>query len=293
MQAVRAPWTSASFLLYAGGIAILLAMVVFLGQLGSDYRQPAFVGWSALVLVALIGGTIAARVVGRPLTAGLLGLSATVAFVVLVGSLEDWFGWLANTNSPFQGFHVGNLLLELVAVVAALAARRILRFPLLVLPAAIAAWFFVTDLVSNGGNWSTTVTLLYGLVLLLVGLGVDRVYGFWVHVVAGLTIGVALLTFWHTSDTDWMLVGLASLAYVALAGGLGRSSYAVFGAFGLFLTTTHFAVKWFVPFTISFLGEEQREDHPYAAILMYAGYGLVLMLLGIWLARRRGAPEPV
>ena len=67
-----------------------------------------------------------------------------------------------------------------------------------------------------------------------VGVGVDRVYGFWVHVVAGLTIGGALLWFSHSSDTDWVLIGLASLVYVAIASGLGRSSYAVLGAIGLF-----------------------------------------------------------
>ena len=65
-------------------------------------------------------------------------------------------------------------------------------------------------------------------------------------------------------------------------------------AIGLFLSTTHWVFKWFTPpFVPFFFGYEgQRESHPWAAALTYAGYGLVLMLLGLWVARRRGMAEP-
>src|SRR5438876_7457571 len=39
-------------------------------------------------------------------------------------------------------------------------ALRIFRFPLLVFIAVAALWFFVTDVLSGGGNWSATVTLV-------------------------------------------------------------------------------------------------------------------------------------
>jgi hypothetical protein len=106
-------------------------------------------------------------------------------------------------------------------------------------------------------------------------------------------MGEAFLWFWHSSTTDWLLIALASLVYVALASGLGRSSYAVLAAIGLFLSTTHFVFKWFAtPFVPFFRSEEPPAGHPWAAALMYAGYGLVLMLLGLWLAHRRGMAEP-
>jgi len=294
VQAVRAPWTSASFLLYAGGLAILFATGGLLASLGGDYREVAFVGWSALVVVVLGGLAFGARSSGRPLVAGLFSTSAVVALAVLVGALEEWLGWLADSNSPFGGFHVSHFLIELVLSFAALAALRRFHFPLLVLIATAASWFFVTDVLSSGGDWSATVTLVFGIALMLIGLGVDRVYGFWVHVVAGLTMGGAVLWFWHSSDTDWILIALASLVYVAIASGLGRSSYAVLAAIGLFLSTTHWVFKWFTPpFVPFFFGYEgQRESHPWAAALTYAGYGLVLMLLGLWVARRRGMAEP-
>jgi hypothetical protein len=152
----------------------------------------------------------------------------------------------------------------------------------------------VTDVLSSGGDWSATVTLVFGLMAMLVGVSADRVYGFWVHVVAGLTIGGALLSFSHTSDTDWILIGLASLLYVVIASGLGRSSYAVLAAVGLLLTTTHFVDKWFVTPFIPFISgfDSSGSSQAWAAALMYAGYGLVLMLLGLWLARQRGLVEP-
>jgi Flp pilus assembly protein protease CpaA len=127
---------------------------------------------------------------------------------------------------------------------------------------------------------------------MLVGIGVDRVYGFWVQVVAGLTIGGALLTFWHSSDLDWILVALASCVYVLIASGLGRSSYAVLAAIGLFLTTTHFVLKWFGPKDVGFFSASEP-GRPWAAALSYSVYGLVLMLIGLWLARRWPPAEPL
>ncbi len=296
MNAVRAPWSSASFLLYAGGIVILISMAGLLIVLGDDYGDAAFAGWSALVLAILVGLAFGARAAGRRITAGLFALSAVIALTVFVGALEAWFGWLADTDSPFSGFHLDHFLVELTLLVAALVGVRIFHFPLLVLLATVAAWFFVADLLSNGGNWSTTVTLLFGLVAMLVGVALDRVYGFWVHVVAGLTIGGALLQFWHTSTFEWILIGIVSLAFLLVGSRLERSSYAVLAAVGLFLTTTYFVGKWFLSPSDLILpapdGAGGNND-PWAAALSYAVYGFALMLIGLWLARRRTPAEPL
>jgi hypothetical protein len=271
VQAVRAPWTSASFLLYTGGIVIAVSAGVLLAVLADDYGSAAFVGWTALVVLVLGALAFGARAGERPLAAGLFALSAVIALAVLVGAIEEWFGWLARTNAPFAGFHVSHFVVELTLIAGAVAARHVFRFPLLVLISTASTWFFVTDLLSNGGNWSAVVTLLFGLVAMLVGIGVDRVYGFWVQVVAGLTIGGALLTFWHSSDLDWILIALASCAYVLIASGLGRSSYAVLAAIGLFLTTTHFVLKWFGPKDVGFFSASEP-GRPWAAALSYSVY---------------------
>lgn len=293
MQAVRAPWTSSSFLLYAGGLTILASAVALLMTLTADYSDPAFVGWSALVLGVLAFFAASLRRAGRPIAAGLFALSAIPAFTIFLGALEDWFGWLpGSSESPLGGFHVGVLAIEVLTLVAALFALRVFHFALLVAIIAGVGWYFVTDVLSSGGNWSATVTLGVGVILMLIGLGVNPVYGFWVQVVAGLTIGGALLYFWHSSDTDWILIGIAALVYVVIASGLGRSSYAVLGAFGLFLTTTHFVDKWLASTPLPFFSDGSSNDRPWARALVYAGYGAVLMLLGLWIARRRQPAEP-
>ena len=63
---LRASWSSASFLLYAGGIVILIATGVLLGALGGEYGDAAFAGWSILVFVVLGDLAVAARRLGRP-----------------------------------------------------------------------------------------------------------------------------------------------------------------------------------------------------------------------------------
>src|SRR5206468_7390874 len=121
----------------------------------------------------------------------------------------------------------------LLTLIAALMAIRIFRFPLIVFIAAGFSWLFVTDLVSSGGNWSATVTLLVGIALVFRGLALDggdsRPYGFWVHVVAGLTIGGALIYFWHKSNFDWALIIITALVFMAVGGAIRRSSYGVLG----------------------------------------------------------------
>ena len=61
---------------------------------------------------------------------------------------------------------------------------------------------------------------------------------------------------------------------------------------GLFLTTTHFVLKWFGPKDVGFFSASEP-GRPWAAALSYTVYGLVLILIGLWLARRRPPAEPL
>jgi hypothetical protein len=313
VSAVRAAWSSASFLIYAGGLTLLFALVWLLIVLGEDYRDAAFVGWSALLVAILAVAAAATRRAGHSLVAGLLALSAVVAITIFVGALEDWFGWLDDFgDSPFSGFRPAFLFLELVAAAASLVALSIFRFPLLVAPAVGAGSFFVIDLLSGGGNWSAIVSIGVGLLLLLIGLGVDgdpetQPYGLWIHVASGFAIGAGLLWFFHEGDLDWILIGLASLGYILLGDRLLRSSWVVLGAWALLQTTTHFVEKWstttdlfpflyFVPFFLfsSFdLFGDEGGGREWLGPLLYAAYALMLVAMGVWLARRRRAlPAP-
>jgi hypothetical protein len=305
MNAVRVPWSHASFLAYAGGITILIAVLAFLSVESREHASGAFVGLSVLVVGVLVLLSLLFKRTGRLLTAGLYGLSAVAAFVVFFGALLNWFGWLPHgTNSPFGGFHFWLLVLELAAVVAAAVALRTFHFALLVFVVAATAWFFVTDLLSSGGDWSAIVTIIYGVVLLGIAASVDgggsKVYGFWLHVVAGVTIGGGLLWFFHKSDFDWILIAAVALAYIALGDRLSRSSWVVLAAWGGLQVTTHFAEKWadvqflaFFPFGLVFLpffglsSGYASHPKPWLAALAYAILGLVFIAIAQLIARRR------
>jgi hypothetical protein len=301
VNAVRAAWSNASFLVYVGGLTILFGTLAFLDTQSEGHGHAGFVLWSALILVVVGLLAFIALGTGHPVTAGLLALSTVAAVVVFLGSLFDWFGWLPDNSEPgFRGFHFWLLVLELVTVLAALVALAIFRFPLLVFAAAAAGWFFTTDLLSNGGDWSAIVTIIYGVVIFLVALLVDagesRPFGLWLHVVAGATIGGGLLWFFHDGDWEWILIAAVALAYIALGDRLLRSSWAVLGAWGALQATAHFAAKWseitaplfyLFPFSLELDSYDERHEHAWAGPLLFGAVGLTFIGIALFLARRR------
>jgi hypothetical protein len=291
---IRAGWTSSSFLVYTGALTVLAASLWLESILAGDYSSGGFVGWSAIVFVLAAMFAVGFKREGRPLLAGLFAFVAVALFGVFVGALLNWFGWLPDTFSPLGGFHSALLLLELVILVAAWWALSWLRHPLLVLAVSGVGWYFVADLLSSGGNWSAWVSILFGLCLLPVALSVNPVYGFWLHVVCGLTIGGGLLWFWHVSDWNFVLIAIVGLVYVFFGGAIRRSSWAVIGAFGLLLTTVHFVDKWFGsvnPLNLLF-GLGGSPKHDWARPLGFVVLGFVYVGLGIILRRREREPVP-
>ncbi len=293
VKVVRAGWTSASFLAYAGALMVLVASVFLLGVISDEHSNGALAGWSVLFFAVAAATAMGLRRAGRPVPAGLFAFVSVGLFALLVGAFLNWFGWLHGGDGLFSGFHWGVLAVEFLALLAALTAIRIFRFPLLAAAVSGVGWYFVTDVLSSGGNWSAVVTLLVGCFFFVAGLVIDRrptrPYGFWVHVTAGLTIGGALLYFWHSSDTDWALIIVASLVYIGLAALIRRSSYAVIGAIGLVLTTGYFSLSATFPF---FFGEGfGGEPAPWAAPLAFLCLGFFLAVLGLLLWRRAGPAE--
>ena len=299
MNVPKPTWTTASFLLYAGALTVLASAVAALEYLHGSYGQAAWVGWSALVFAILAAIAISFRRRGHWLTAGLFAVATLAAWGLFAAALERWWGWLPATSNPlFSGFHAGLLLLELLIVAGAVVQLRGYRFPLLVLPACVAAWLFLTDLVSNGGDWSAIVTIVVGLGYLLAGSTLDhgprRPYGFWMHVVAGLLIGGSLLFFWHSGDYKWALLAVGALVFISVAASTGRSSWAVLGTVGLLLSAGHFTIAWTrVGYSIIFAGViPSSGSRGWVPPLVYAFVGFLLVALGLIVGRRRGLLRP-
>ena len=241
MRAGKPVWTTSSFLVYTGGLTVLAAAIGALAYLSGHYGAAAYSAWALLVYVLLHAEAEAFRRADRRLAAGIFAFAGVVAWGAFVAALWTWFGWL---SSSFSSFSPGRLSLELLVVVAAIAATRRFEFPFVAAIAIFVGWFFVLDLLTSGGNWSAWVTLVVGLCYLVAGSESRSPSAFWLHLAAGLLIGGSLLYWWHTSSLDWILIALVSLLYVAVAYGTTRSSWAVLGALGLFAATTHFSDKW-------------------------------------------------
>jgi hypothetical protein len=284
-----------SFLAYTGALTALVASVAWLGVISDDHGQGTFAGWS--VLFWLLAEVLAFALLGRGhrVAAGLFGFVGLGLFALMVGAFFSWFGWLPH-DKPLGGFHIGILALQLLVLIAAAIDLGIFKFPLFALVLAGLGWYFVTDLVSSGGNWSAWVTLFVGLFLFVMGLANDggdtRPYGFWVHVVAGLTIGGALLYWWHSSDFQWALIIVVGIVFMAVGAGIRRSSYAVLGTIGLFLATWHYAAGSGSSGSVDIFGA-QTPSRPasWAGPVAFLCLGLFLALLGMVFWRRD--PEPV
>jgi hypothetical protein len=285
VDVLKPRWTTASFLLYAGGLTVLGSALGSLSYLTRSYGDGAFVLWSLLVLTVLYVIAHGFRIRDRWIAAGVFAFASVLAWGVFIGALWTWFGWLHSTSfsSPFGGFSVARLSLVLLVIAAAVDDRRRFRFPFISAITVFVAWYFVTDLISGGGDWSAVVTLLIGLLYLAIGSGSDSPSSFWFHLGAGLLIGGALLYWWRNSDTDWALIAVAALAFVSVAYGTKRSSWAVLATVGLFLSGAHFASEWSND-TITVTGiTDTRGWVPYA---VFAFVGFLLVALGL---RRRGA----
>ncbi len=323
VQAVAKPrWSTASYLVYAGAFVVLGVTAASLAYLSTGYGSGALAGWALLMFVVLLVLALALRRQGRQLAAGLFAFVAVDAFGLLTGTLWSWWGWFSDSSSgsnlssaslggvtggpivgfassssssssPFSGFDLGTLSFELVILIAALAALRTFRHPLLVWGVLGTTWLLLTDVISNGGNWTAVVTLLIGLVYLAIGKSLDGgprdPYGFWFHLMAGLLVGGTLLFWWHSGDFHWALICVGALVYVALAYGTRRSSWAVFGSVGLFAAAVHFSVEWVrASFSLSD-GPSVGSIRVWVPLVVFAFHGFLLVTLG--LARREPAAD--
>lgn len=308
MREIKPIWTTASFLVYLGGLTVLLGGIFALIYLFITYRGGgAQTAWALLILVILLFVAGALRVADRWLAAGIFAFVAVFAWGFFVAAAWHWFGWLNNWDSPFQGWSPPHLLLEFLILVVALMFRWIWRFPFIGLISAVVGWFFVTDFISNGGTWTYIVSFFIGLFYLAAGTVIEKPSAFWLHFVGGLLIGVPILHWFDKSDFDFAVVLVVSVIFVLIAYGTRRSSWAVFAAFGFFAATIHYAggspsVVLGGPLGLSG-GQEctstaagqichsigPSSPAPWALALAFGLLGFWLVLLGL-LGRRRRTP---
>lgn len=241
MREIKPIWTSASFLIYTGGLTVLLGGLAALAYLASRHGSGAMAGWSFLVLAVLSVIAHAFRTRERPIAAGIFAFASVIAWAVFIVFLFEWFGWHGVSGS-LSHWSWSRLAFWLLVLAVAVDARRRFGFPFIRLLALVVAWLFLIDLFPSGRHWTAVITLLVGLAYLAAGAGLREPSSFWFHLMAGLLIGGVVLYWWHTSDAQWAIVSIVALFYVGLAYGSRRSSWAVLGTIGFFAATSHYVV---------------------------------------------------
>jgi hypothetical protein len=241
VREVKPIWTSSSFLVYTGGLTVLLGGLVALGYLSTQYGKGARAGWSLLILAVLYVIAHVFRIGGRRIAAGIFAFASVIAWAVFIALLFAWFGW-TGVNGSIGHWSWSRLAFWLLILAAAWDDRRRFGFPFIRLISLVVAWIFVIDLITSGGNFTAAVTLVVGLVYLATGRILKEPSSYWFHLMAGLLIGGPVLYWWHTSDAQWAIVSIVAFLYVGVAYASRRSSWAVLGTIGFFAAAIHYVV---------------------------------------------------
>jgi hypothetical protein len=238
---VKPIWTSATFLVYTGGLTVLLGGLAALAYLSRHYGSGAKAAWALLILVILYVVAHGLRARGRQIAAGIFAFAAVIAWGAFVILLFRWWGW-NGVDASIRHWSWSRSAALLLILASAWDDRRRFNFPFIRAISAILGWIFVIQLLPAGGNDTAAFTLIVGLAYLLWGTIHRTPSSFWLHLVGGLLIGGAILYWAHTSDGDYAVVSIVAFLFVILAYATKRSSWAVLGTIGFFVATIHYIV---------------------------------------------------
>ncbi|MFG0630678.1 DUF2157 domain-containing protein [Pseudomonas sp. xss_2] len=236
--------------------------------------------WALLVIAVLYITLLTLFAVGlqrrdQPIAGGVLGAVAVSIVPLAVFAIERLLGWwpLDDAQTDYHQYYTyvqgGWLLMEAATVLAGLLMLRLIPFPFIVMPIALALWFMSMDLsewfYGSPFSWEQRriVSLWFGLALLLVFLVVDgrtrRDYAFWGYL-AGLAAFWGGLTLMDSgSELGKALYCLINLGLMAVAVLLRRPVFMVFGAMGVaaylgYLSYEVFAESLLFPLVLTLIG---------------------------------------
>ncbi|MGC3895453.1 DUF2157 domain-containing protein [Pseudomonas urmiensis] len=236
--------------------------------------------WALLVIALLYITLLTLFAVGlqrrdQPIAGGVLGAVAVSIVPLAVFAIERLLGWwpLDDAQADYHQYYTyvqgGWLLMEAATVLAGLLMLRLIPFPFIVMPIALALWFMSMDLSEwfHGSPFSweqrRIVSLWFGLALLLVFLVVDgrtrRDYAFWGYL-AGLAAFWGGLTLMDSgSELGKALYCLINFGLMAVAVLLRRPVFMVFGAMGVaaylgYLSYEVFAESLLFPLVLTLIG---------------------------------------
>lgn len=276
---------------YFGALLIMGAMGWLMTEAWMSIGDAALlVISSAYLLLFLLGGRSLWRR-GQPIPGGLLGAVAVSLTPLVVFAGQRLFGiWpMDDAQSDYVDYYRyvqgGWLVMEVATVLVGLLVLRLLPFPFIVMPIAVALWFISMDMseLLHGEYFSweqrRDVSLWFGLLILLASLLVDgrskQDFAFWGYL-AGLTAfwgGLSLMD--SGSEFGKLLYCLINLGLIGLAVLLRRPLFMVFGALG-------------VAGYLGYLAHDVFEDSLLFPVVVSL-IGLGVMGLGLFYQKRREA----
>lgn len=271
----RASFQLAHVAFYFGALLIMGAMGWLLTEAWMRIGDGALLAIALLYIAGITLYALSLQRRNQPVAAGVLAAVAVSIVPLAVFAIERLAGWwpLDDAQGDYHQYYTyvqgGWLAMEAATVLAGLLMLRLIPFPFIVMPIAVALWFMSMDLSEwfHGDLFSweqrRTVSLWFGLGLLLVFLVIDgrtrRDYAFWGYL-AGLAAFWGGLTLMD-SGSEWgkALYCLINLGLMGLAVLLRRPVFMVFGAMGVaaylgYLSYEVFADSLLFPVILTLIG---------------------------------------
>lgn len=260
---------------YFGALLIMGAMGWLLTEAWMSIGDSALLVVASLYIASLTLLAVKLQHRQQPVAAGVLATVAVSIVPLVVFAIERLAGWwpLDDTQSDYHQYYTyvqgGWVLMEAATVVAGLLMLRLVPFPFIVMPIAVALWFMSMDLsewfFGSPFSWEQrrTVSLWFGLALLVVFIVVDgrtrRDYAGWGYL-AGLAAFWGGLTLMDSgSELGKAFYCLINLGLMGLAVLLRRPAFMVFGAMGVaaylgYLSYDVFADSLLFPLVLTLIG---------------------------------------
>lgn len=236
---------------YFGAFIIISAMTWFATEAFANFSS---VGLMIVSLVYFAGfSTVGKKLYDNPQTKTPGGLLLTIAVFMVplfIFSAQNYAGvWgteePGNYKNYFEWIKGGWFFMELGTILTSIIFLYRFRFPFLTFPLAFTLWFLSMDLTalifgdsSFSGKQQETVSMLFGLIMLIVTYFIDRRtekdYAFWLYLFGLLAFWGGLSLMGSGSELGKFFYFCINIGLVIISVLFRRKVFLVFGAIGAF-----------------------------------------------------------
>lgn len=260
---------------YFGGLLIMGAMGWLLTEAWMRIGDWVLLAVAGLYIAVLTGFALALQRREQIVPAGVLAAVAVSIVPLAVFAVELLIGWwpMGEAQGEYHTYYTyvqaSWLWMEAATVLAGLLMLRLVPFPFIVMPIALALWFMSMDLsewlYGDALTWAQReqVSVWFGLAVLVAFVVIDgrtrRDYAEWGYLAGLLAFWCGLTSMNSDSEVNKALYCLINLALMGFAVLLRRPVFMVFGALGVaaylgYLSYEVFADSLLFPVVLTLIG---------------------------------------